>query len=338
MKIAKSALALTVLVLAIAGVGCPCSGVVNSSPELRWWLFSNFGASKLCPEMLKRGVPLKLQQTGQASVGRFFPAQCSVTVDDQRKAITMTANGTGYVLLPFTRRVGFSVSMGVEYLPDFYLADDATYVWGKFSRFTLQPNLQILGVENPVINLATQTPLGSVAGILGNSLVASEIGRGFTVVRQEDGDDFTLGHLDAPAKPARQFKPGKDHFLLASDLTSIASSAREYLGPFTVEENDVALFFRANVAGAPLTYTVVDRSVGEAWRRAYETAQPMAPPPGNVIARGPLAVGDAKLAWPVGSGVYYIVLENAAPAPLLGVVGADISSQASYSVEIGDRN
>jgi hypothetical protein len=37
-------------------------------------------------------------------------------------------------------------------------------------------------------------------------------------------------------------------------------------------------------------------------------------------------------------GVYYIVLENPAPAPLLGVVGSDASAQVSYSVEIGDRN
>lgn len=334
----RAALALLVLVLAVAGVGCPCSGVVNSSPELRWWLFSNFGASKICPEMMKRGVPLKLPQTGAASVGRFFPSSCGVQVDDQRKAIVMSASGSGYVLLPFTRRVGFSVAMGVEYLPDFRMEDDATYVWGKFSRFTVQPNLQILGVENPVINLATQTPFGSVAGIIGNGLVASEIGKGFTVVRQEDGDDFTLGHLDPPAKPPRQFKPGKDHFLLASDLTSVAGSAREYLGPFTVEENDVSLFLRANVQAAPLSYYVVDRSVGEPWRRGYETAQPLVPPPGNLIARGMLAVGETRLAFPVGSGVYYIVLENAAPAPLLGVVGNDTVAQVAYGVELGDRN
>lgn len=338
MKTSRAALALIVLVLAVAGVGCPCSGVVNSSPELRWWLFSNFGASKICPEMMKRGVPLKLPQTGAASVGRFFPSNCQVQVDDARKAIVMNAAGTGYVLLPFTRRVGFSVSMGVEYLPDFKLEDDATYVWGKFSRFVVPPNLQILGVENPVINLASQTPFGSVAGIIGNGLVASEIGKGFTVVRQEDGDDFTLGHLDPPAKPARQFKPGKDHFLLATDLTSVSSSAREFLGPFTVEDNGVSLFLRANVQNAPLSYYVVDRSVGQPWRQSYETAQPMGPPPGNIIARGPLAVGEARLAFPVGSGVYYIVLENAAPAPLLGVVGSETVSQVSYSVELGDRN
>ena len=98
----RASLLLIVLTLAIAGVGCPCTrSAVNASPELRWWLFSSFGASKICPEMLKRGVPLKLPQLGPASVGRFFPSQCHVQVDDARKAIVMTASGTGYVLLPF---------------------------------------------------------------------------------------------------------------------------------------------------------------------------------------------------------------------------------------------
>jgi hypothetical protein len=329
--------ALLLLTLGVTAVGCPCSGVVNDSPELRWWLFSNFGASKICPEMLKRGIPLKLAQTGPATVGRFFPAQCQVQVNDATKSMQVTTAGTGYVLLPFTRRIGFSVSMGVEYLPDFNMADDAIYVWGKFSRFTIQPNLQIMGVENPVINLASQTPVGSVASILGNGLVASEIGKGFTVVRQDDGDDFTLGHLDPPAKPQRQFKPGKDHTVLASDLVSVSSSAREFLGPFTVDESDVSLFFRAKVTGAPLNYYLMERSVAEAWRNAYVSAQPLAPPPGQPMQTGPL-VADSKLAFPTNVGIYYIVLENPAPAPLLGVVGTDASAQVSYSAEIGDRN
>ena len=195
--------------------------------------------------------------------------------------------------------------------------------------------MTILGVENPIVNLATQTPLGNVATIIGNGLVASEIGKGFTVVRQEDGDDFTLGHLDPPAKPARQFKPGKDHFLLASDLTSVASiPSREYLGPFSVEEDNVSLFFHATVTGAaPLTYNIAGRSVGEAWRNQYTSAGPLAAPPGNLIQRGPLSA-DSKLAFPLPQGVYYIVVENATPAPLVG----DVASQVSYSVEIGDRN
>src|SRR5690349_1532445 len=79
-RLAPAALALVVLVLAVVGVGCPClRSAVNASPEVRWWLFSNFGASKVCPEVQKRGVPIKLGALGGgASVGRFFPRECRV--------------------------------------------------------------------------------------------------------------------------------------------------------------------------------------------------------------------------------------------------------------------
>src|SRR5262245_13633554 len=123
--------------------------------------------------MLKRGFPLKLPQFGNASVGRFFPSPCDVQVGNARRAIVARAAGTGYVMLPFTRRVGLYVAMAVEYLPDFRLEEDATYVWGRFSRFIGDhPELRILGVENPALNLATQTPFGTVANVIGTGLVA----------------------------------------------------------------------------------------------------------------------------------------------------------------------
>lgn len=329
---------LIALVLAVTGVGCPCvRSAVNASPELRWWLFSNFGASHVCPEMLKRGVPLKLPELGSASIGRFFPSQCSLQVDDARKAMIVTVNGTGYVTLPFTRRIGFYVAASVEYLPDFRMEEDATYVWGKLSRIVAQPDLRILGVENPIVNLATQTPIGTVATILASGLVASEIGRGFTVVRTENGDEFAMGHLEPPAKPPRPFKPGEGRVLLASDVTTVYAQGREFLGPFTVERDDAALYFRAHTASArPLTYALVERSVGENWRRSYETAQPLGPPPGIVLSSGMIARTEIDVALPAPRGTYYIVLENPAPPPILGAVGEQ-SAQVGYAVEIGDR-
>lgn len=330
----RALLLLIVLSLAVAGVGCPCTrGAVNASPELRWWLFSNFGASKICPEMLKRGVPLKLPQLGPASIGRFFPAQCTVQTDDARRAIVMTASGTGYAMLPVTRRVGFYVGMGVEYLPDFRLEEDATYVWGKFSRFVAPPDLRILGVENTVVNLATQTPVGTVAAGIGNSLVAGEIGRGFTVVRRDDGDDFALGHLEPPQKPARQFKAGEGRVVLASDLTSVPARSREYLGPFTVAQKEASLYLHARTTGAPLSYAIVERSVGENWRRQYESAQPLGPPPGALAGSGLISPGEADLGFPLNPGTYYIVLENGSSPALLG----EQVAQINYSVELGDR-
>ena len=338
----RAFLALLVLVLAVVGVGCPCNGIVNDSPSLRWWLFSNFGASKVCPEMTKRGVPLRIAQLGQGSVGRFFPGQCQVQVDDVRKAMVLTTTGSGYVMLPVARRVGFTITMTVEYLPDFRLESDAMYVWGRFNRFVVEPNLQIVGVENALVNLATLTPVGTVAQVIGNGLVASEIGKGFTVVRRDDSDDFALGHLDPPQKPVRQFQPGKGRVLLESNVTTIATVERDYLGPFEVPNDNAALFLHARTTGAAVNYTIVDRSVGEAWRRLYESVQPLGPAPGLTVGQGRLEAkgADANLGLPVNRGDYYIVLENLAPPTLLGAVlpiGGDTPATVSYSVEVGDR-
>jgi hypothetical protein len=57
--------------LVVSGCGL-FRGSVNASPELRWFLFSNFGAQRMCPEMLKRGAPLKLAANGNA-IGDSFP-------------------------------------------------------------------------------------------------------------------------------------------------------------------------------------------------------------------------------------------------------------------------
>jgi hypothetical protein len=33
---------------------------INESPEIRWWLFSHYGADRLCPELQRRAAPLRL--------------------------------------------------------------------------------------------------------------------------------------------------------------------------------------------------------------------------------------------------------------------------------------
>jgi hypothetical protein len=232
--------------------------------------------------------------------------------------------------------------MSVEYAPDFRLEDDAIYVWGKFSRFITQPDMRIQGVENPVVNLATKTPAGDVASIIGNGVVASEIGRGFTVVRQDDGDDFAMGHLEPPEKPKRQFKAGDDHVVLASDLTEIRSTSRDYIGPFEITDKGAAVFFRAKVTGAPVIFAIVERSVGDRWRQGYETAQPMQPPPGPILGQGALNPGDANLKFPLERGAYYFVLENQAPPPFapigIALPGVEKIADVSYSLEVGDRD
>ena len=329
------------LSLAFSAVGCPClRGAVNSSDGLRWWLFSNFGASRVCPEMQKRGLPLKLAALGPNSVGRFFPQQCSTQVDDAQRTMAVTVSGTGYAMLPVTRRVGFYAAISVEYRPDFRMEEDATYVWGRFSRLLAPPDLRILGVENQLVNLATQTPLGDVGTLIGQGVVTGELARGFTVVHQDNGDDFALGTINPPDKPARPFSPGKNRVMLATDVAEIHSASREYLGPFAVDSGGAALYVKLHVAGAPLDFVVVDKQTGDLWLKPYEAGQPIGPPPAAPLSYGLAPIGDSTRVVPVDPGLYYVVVENRAPAgiaPLGLPMPFEPIGYATYAVELGDR-
>src|SRR5689334_24290983 len=72
---------------------------VNASPEVRWFLFSKFGAPRMCPEMLKRGAPLKLAANTNA-IGRFFPERCSHQINDSAQTVTLAFSGTGFAWTP----------------------------------------------------------------------------------------------------------------------------------------------------------------------------------------------------------------------------------------------
>jgi hypothetical protein len=333
---------LLVLALAVTGVGCPCvRGAVNANEGLRWWLFSNFGASKICPEMQKRGMPLKMPALGTPnSVGRYIPRTCTVQVNDAARTMAVTVTGDGYAFLPAIRRVGFYAAVSVEYRPDFRMEEDAVYVWGRFNRTLDAPKLQILGAENPAVGLATMTPVGDLATLIGQGVVYSQIALGFTVVHQDDGDDFALGSLMPPQKPARPFQPGKDHVMLATDIDEIHAASRDYLGPFSVDGSGAALFVRFRNAGAPLEFSVVDKAIGDLWMQPYERGGIIGPPPGQPLAFGVVPLGDTQRAVPLNPGLYYVVVENKAPAGVaaLGVPNPfEPIGVLTYGVEVGDR-
>jgi hypothetical protein len=328
-----------VVALAVTAVGCPCVNVVvNADAGLRWWLFANFGASKVCPELLKRGVPIKIAPLGPDSIGRFFPKTCSVKVDGDSRTMAVRVAGAGYVMLPVARRVGFSAAIGVEYRPDFRLGDDATYVWGSFNRALAPPDIRILGVENQLVNIATQTPLGTVGTVIAEGMLSSQAALGFTVVHADDGDDFALGHLDPPSRPARPFQPGKDHVMLATDVTRLPAASRDYLGPFSVDSKDSALWVHLRVAGAPLDYVVVDKATGDRWLAPYEAGQLLAAAPATPVAYGMAPVGDTQRVVNLNPGLYYVVVENLAAAPPLGMaLPFEAFASLTYGVEVGDR-
>ena len=148
-----------------------CSGIINASPGLRWWLFSNFGAQRVCPEMMKTSVTLRTQDRAPG-IGRFFPTQCTYNVNDETKTLMVNVAGTGYAYVAPAKRIGFTMTASVEYRPDFMIAGDDLYVWGKFNRLVAGPNFQLGFVENKLIDVATAvTPLGTGANWIGNQVV-----------------------------------------------------------------------------------------------------------------------------------------------------------------------
>lgn len=345
----RFSLAAVVLAVLVAGVivnGCKCfRGPVNASPGLRWWLFSNFGASKVCPEMLKRGMPLRLQDRGPA-VGRFFPATCTVDVDDASQTIAVQFTGAGYAHTPVTRRVGFTADAVVQFRPDFFLGEEDIYVWAKVNRIVNGPHFQLGYVENPLAAGAAATPLGTIANLFGNQIVAGELTRGFTVLQNWDTDSktFTLGIIQPPAKPHTPYNLREDEvFTFVNETVEVQYNGRDFMGPFEVVGSDQQLQVRMFLQGPAVDIMVVNRQIGDIWRDGYQRGQPMGPPPGPVLAGGALQPGrELKTAYRLPPGQYFIVLDHTAsagtvnPPPTIPLNPLAPPATVSVAVQLGE--
>lgn len=340
---ARAALAVGAIAASFSVAGCPClESIVNPSPALQWWLFSNFGASRMCPEMLKTGIPLRLQN-GQPAIGRFFPNQCSYAVDDNRRTVAVSFAGTGYGYMTPAKRIGFTVSGSVELRPSIQLAGDKAYVFGQFNRIINGPTFQVGYIENPVVDIAANFPgVGSVANLFGNQVVAGELTRGFTVVNSDKGNDFALGILRPPQVPQHPFDTStSERFTFANETVEIHQNERDYLGPFEVPEAGKTLFLSFTNAGPALDVMLVNRFTGDTWRDQYQRGM-LAPPPGPVVAGGPLQanMSDTRR-YALAPGSYYVVLDHTAAAGLVSppasiIPLADAMARVSYIAQLGE--
>lgn len=314
---------LAILVVALSG----CAGIVNNDPDLRWFLFSHDGASRVCPELLKMGVPIRMQDRAPA-VGRFFPMTCNVAVDGARHVIVASLAGTGYGYLTPARRIGFSVTASVEYRPDFVMVGDEVYVWAKVNRIVDGPHFRTGYIENPVIDIVGNVPpFGSMADFLGNQAVTSTLTQGFTVLHTDHGDDFSLGLLFPPQRPHHPFMvPSSDRFTFANETTDVQPAERDFLGPFEITGDGQALFFSTTVQGPAVNLLVVSKATGDLWRDMYQTGKPLGPPPGPVLYQNPVLPGPVDTRrYNLPPGLYYVVIDNAGPGPLAGAFPALIN-------------
>lgn len=341
----RTALAALTFSLAAGAIGCPCvRSVVNGNEGLRWWLFANFGADRLCPELLDRGVPLKVPALSQSSVGRFFPQQCQVSVDDARRTMRVAIAGDGYAYLPTARRIGFTCAASIEYRPDFRMEADATYVWGVYAQMLSGPEVNITSIETGVVDLAARLPfVNELVSAVGRGLVEAEITKGFTVVRSDEGDGFTFGILQPPQRPPQPYAFAQRR-LIAGDTVEVHPASRELIGPLRIHEGGQALHVRLDVSGASLQMSVVDRTTGEQLRQQYEAGAAPAPPP-SPLAASVVPLGSTERIALLPPGSYYVLLDNGAAPPLLPlpvslpvpILAAEAKATVTYAIETADR-
>ncbi|MCA9598948.1 MAG: hypothetical protein KC776_36805 [Myxococcales bacterium] len=336
---------LGLIAVLILGVGCPCvRSAVNASPGLRWWLFSNFGAQRMCPEMLKRGAPLKLDPAGN-TIGRFFPTTCTHEVHDETQSVVLRFGGTGYAWTPLAGRVGFSMDAAMEYSFDFKMTEDAVYVWATNPRVVSAPAFKIGSVENKVVDIATKSPVGYMANTFGSQIVSYQLFQGFTVVHGDEGDEFTLGRLNPPARPPRPFDTSEEKFVFANETTEVRANQVDFLGPFEVADDDQAIFLRVHVAGPAIDVMVFPRGTADLWRESLQLGNPLGPPSAPPIAGYSLQPGaELKQKIKLPRGQYMVVLDNSAavgvvkpPWNPLSVVGGS-TAVVSYVAELGDSD
>jgi len=334
----------TAVCAALATAGCGLfRGAINSSPSIRWWIFSNFGAQKMCPEMLKHGAPLALVPNGN-TMGRFFPATCDVHVDDASQTATMHFGGTGYGWTPLAGRVGFSMETAVEYRPDFQLTDDAMYVFARTNRVVYGPVFAIGSIENKLADWASKTPAGYLASVFGSQIVESRLASGFTVVRTSQGDDFTIGILTPPARPPHPFDMGSDDRIsLANETTEVRVGQVDFIGPLEVADKDQALYGRFRLQGPPVDALVMTRATADPWREALQQGATLAPPiypPVTSFVIQPNIEQKQTVRLPPGQ--YYLVVDNSQmvgsvspPWNPLNAIGGGAAT-LSLSIELGD--
>jgi hypothetical protein len=337
--------AISVALLLLSATGCGLfRGSVNASPELRWFLFSNFGAQRMCPEMLKRGAPLKLSPNGSA-IGRFFPERCSHQINDAAQTVTLAFSGTGFAWTPIAGRVGFAVSATIDYRMDFFMAEDATYVWARPARIAYGPDFRMGAVENPLVDWAAQGPAGYMVTTFGSQIVEGQLSNGFTVVHTDEGDEFSIGLLAPPARPAKYFSNSGGRVVLERDSTEVRVDQMDLIGPLEVADSSQALFLRFQVTGPALDVMVIRRGAGDLWRGGLQLGAALAAPPEAPLAAFALQPGqESRQRLPLPPGQYYVVLDNSArmgtvnpPWTPLGIMGGS-AAVVAYSAEVGDAD
>jgi hypothetical protein len=319
-------------------------GVVNDPQNLslRRAIFE-FGRGRLCGEVQKRSMPLRLHNEDPVT-GRFFPSTC-FTQTLANNNLLVQFGGSGFIWTNLTQRMSFDASGAVEYDTDFLMDGSTMYVYFR-QRSTSAASFTIKLVEQPQAMSMAGLPLGGngqgVANTLGAEILKHEIEKGFTVIRAANGDvEFGLGVIEKGSRPMSPYRvDSSGETLLANERSEVHQNQRDFVGPFEIPKG-ARLNVSLSLDGAPaIDVIVVPRSIGEVWLQTYVTQAVTTPPPGLPLLDEPLfsgAVFRRSLSLP--AGLYYIVLDNTATAGRSappGFARDDRAAMVSYAIALDD--
>lgn len=344
---------LCAVLLASFFVGASCGqsalglfpGVVNDPGNLalRKAILS-FGTSKICDEVYKRSLPLKLREEDPI-IGRFHASTCaSSPLANGNLAITF--GGFGWVWTNLTQRMSFDAGGSIELDNDFLMDGSTMYIYFR-QRGTPTASFKVKLVEQPQtaaalagINLAAGGQ--SVANDLGSQILRGEIAKGFTVIRKPNGEvEFGLGIIEKGEHPTLPYRPDANgNTVLENERCEIHQNQRDFIGPIAVPKGS-KLGVTLAVDGAPgADLLVVPRYIGEPWLQTYTTQAATTAPPGTpvldeTVFSGP--IWHRALTLPPGS--YYLVLDNTSTAGRSappGFAKDDRAALVSYSLTLED--
>ncbi len=330
-----------------AGVGAInvlSAGVINDpgNKSLRFDLL-RFGLAEFCSEMQRRGVALKMRD-GEPNLGRFYATSCQSQLLDeqQRQTLIVRYAGRGFGWTNVTHRVGFESQGLVEYAPDFQMHGESMYIYFRPRNVSSTAFATTL-VESPLANTGIVLT-GVRPDQLGQDIVQSQLGRGFTVIRYgKTGEtDFALGVVPLGQRPFHPFHVvDSEKVTLDNDRAEVHSGQQDYIGGLNVTEEDQALFLTMTLDGAPeVDVLLIPKPVGDGLITQLTTqAGPTVP---NVSAFGSIlrAGSTFRQYMPVPKGSYYLLVDHTSLVGLANPPATPLDDRAAridYLVQVGDR-
>lgn len=352
LRTAARALGLALCLSLLGGLAGACGqgalgimpGVVNDpgNLSLRRAILS-YATGQICNEMQRRSVPLRLRDEDPVT-GRFFPSSCHVQ-ELANGNLFVQFGGSGFVWTNLTKRMTFDASAAVEYDHDFLMDGDTMYVYFR-QRSTTAASFTTRLIEQPAaISIAgVSLAQGSAfANALGAQLLATEIARGFTVIRDDDGAvQFGLGIIEKGQRPSAPYERRENgKLLLANERTEVHQNQRDYIGPLEITDSGQAVTLTVALDGAPgIDVLLVPRGLGEQWLQTYLTQAAPAPLSAPPLLDEPVYSGvPLRRTVPLPRGQYYLVIDNTSTAGRTHPTTYALDDRAglvSYAVEVGD--